>query len=985
VLAGDNTALAGSPIGTCPVSGLLGSGDAVSRGPEMTSEPCRVARFGKVSTHAKLLLLSTLALFDVACEPSGTPGTSSTADATLTDLQGCKSPADCNDGDPCTQDNCGPGGLCSAVAVAGCSQPCDPLMQCTVGVCDPGKNACVGCVQDGDCKAGMWCDSGKCAVAKACKSDLECKTQSKVCSAGPEVCVDCESNADCAAGTRCEGRHCVPRKVCASSKDCPKLCDKKSGFCIDCNVSGDCSADQYCNPFGQCAPAICTVGTCLSTRHFPCKSDRSGFEPGTDCASLNPCSTGTCQSSGCATVATSGLCNDGNLCTSADACKEGKCAGAAIDCTDKNPCTLDTCSPTSGCKHTTHEGTCDDGNSCSTGDSCENGTCAGVLLACDDGDPCTTDACSQSAGCGHLPSGQMPCSDGNSCTSDDVCIAGGCKGGPVSCDDGQPCTADACNTKSGCSHVPVNSPCDDGDLCTDGDACKAGKCAATAKNCDDGVGCTVDTCSQGVGCLHKPVDGACDDNNTCTDDACSTVIGCDHKAVVATCSDGNACTSPDVCMDGNCAGGQALKCDDGNPCTDDTCQGVVGCVALPNAATCDDGAACTGTDLCAKGKCAGQPRLFQVSAPGSTYGHFLAETDDGFAAAAAAGPNQVKLARYGKFGQQIWEKSYATSGGFGSAGSVRLVGSNWGFGIGYGTIAGGLIATDLEGNKKWQVDIGAGMGGIGSGGLVSLPDGLIWAGRGQSSGTHLVRVNNTGGIVWDVTDPWGDIAVNQATLWQQGILLIGTNGSFTGFAKSFSFAGAAMWTATYPGQPNGVVAVADGFVLAGSQRNEGIDYVWLAKIDVAGKIMWSRTMPQQYAGATALALVTGGWVAAGWINGVSAGNGDDFLLMRMDLDGNPLWTRSYGDAKQNRAGAVLAFGDGFLLGGPELIRTDAFGNATCGSSGTCVTLQQANCQDANACTADECTAAKGGCYFPGLSDGLKCGLGKTCKAAVCAP
>lgn len=50
----------------------------------------------------------------------------------------------------------------------------------------------------------------------------------------------------------------------------------------------------------------------------------------------------------------------------------------------------------------------------------------------------------------------------------------------------------------------------------------------------------------------------------------------------------------------------SLVCDDGNPCTDDTCDPVSGCVFTANDTnSCDDGDACSLIDLCSAGKCLG--------------------------------------------------------------------------------------------------------------------------------------------------------------------------------------------------------------------------------------------------------------------------------------------------------------------------------------------------------------------------------------------
>ena len=47
----------------------------------------------------------------------------------------------------------------------------------------------------------------------------------------------------------------------------------------------------------------------------------------------------------------------------------------------------------------------------------------------------------------------------------------------------------------------------------------------------------------------------CDDGNSCTDDACDPVVGCVHTNSTAACTDGNACTTNDRCTGGTCVGG----------------------------------------------------------------------------------------------------------------------------------------------------------------------------------------------------------------------------------------------------------------------------------------------------------------------------------------------------------------------------------------------------------------------------------------------
>ncbi len=103
-------------------------------------------------------------------------------------------------------------------------------------------------------------------------------------------------------------------------------------------------------------------------------------------------------------------------------------------------------------------------------------------------------------------------------------------------------------------------------------------------------------------------EGLCDDGNPCTDDTCAGTGSCAHHANTQACEDGNACTAQDACQDGACAGGGGKTCDDQNPCTTDTCEVKTGCVFVANGVACSDGDVCTVGDTCSESVCvAGMP------------------------------------------------------------------------------------------------------------------------------------------------------------------------------------------------------------------------------------------------------------------------------------------------------------------------------------------------------------------------------------------
>ncbi len=214
-----------------------------------------------------------------------------------------------------------------------------------------------------------------------------------------------------------------------------------------------------------------------------------------------------------------------------------------------------------------------------------------------------------------------------------VCLVAACGAGP----DGK----FACVTK------PKDGACDDGDVCSSLDTCAQGACKGGAAVTCDGDTCNAGTCDPKAGCGKTPKDGACDDGDACTaDDTCQggvcksgaakpcddknpcTIDSCDAKigcvaapsAEGSPCEDGNACTgtsaAKDGCVNGGCIGGGAIACSDGNPCTKDACLPASGCTATADdGGACDDGNKCTEGDICFGGGCGGKDKVCDDGSP----------------------------------------------------------------------------------------------------------------------------------------------------------------------------------------------------------------------------------------------------------------------------------------------------------------------------------------------------------------------------------
>ena len=188
-----------------------------------------------------------------------------------------------------------------------------------------------------------------------------------------------------------------------------------------------------------------------------------------------------------------------------------------------------------------------------------------------------------------------------------------------------PSTQPGCPGQQGCA-CASDEACDDGNPCTYGGACVDGACTAGfAETCEDGDACSLDTCTPSQGCIHTLSSGpcqdgdactvgdackddvcvpgkprTCDDGNECTDDSCQTSVGCTFTHNKIACKEGNICLETSYCSDGNCMHGKWKPCDDGVLCTYDTCDPIDGCTFAPVPLP----APCTGSAAEKWGRCA---------------------------------------------------------------------------------------------------------------------------------------------------------------------------------------------------------------------------------------------------------------------------------------------------------------------------------------------------------------------------------------------
>ncbi len=549
--------------------------------------------------------------------------------------------------------------------------PCSENDECLSGWCveHMGQKVCSQTCQE-ECPEGWSClqvGAGGRDVVFICVSNV------------PNLCRPCTAASDCAgvAGTEdaCvtyEGGGAFCGGKCGEEEECPTgftcqtvttvngialdQCVNDEWVCDCTDTSVDLGLFTYCeeeNEFGLCqGKRVCTEeGLTDCDAGAPAPETCNGLDDDCDgdvdegdlvegvgiCDDGNDCTADQCLGAdGCENVDLSeGECIDGDPCTVADHCEAGACVGNLVICDDGNPCTDDECDSSGGCLFVNNDAPCDDGDPCTVGDQCAAGACAGTAVPCE----CQIDEDCAALEDGDLCNGTLSCDQGQWPYQCEIV-----PGSVVECEDPAPgsnqiCQQAFCDPGTGqCSVIADHegNSCDDGDACTVGDQCVAGTCTpGVPADCDDDNVCTDDSCDPELGCVFTDntlacEDGSvctvgdlcagglclpgavlvCDDGNPCTDDVCDPVAGCLFTANQAACDDGVGCTLGDHCVEGACVSDALDPCDDGNPCTDNLCDPALGCQSSDNENDCDDGDVCTLNDHCALGECVGDGELF---------------------------------------------------------------------------------------------------------------------------------------------------------------------------------------------------------------------------------------------------------------------------------------------------------------------------------------------------------------------------------------
>ncbi|MEM6732034.1 MAG: hypothetical protein AAF658_10795 [Myxococcota bacterium] len=316
----------------------------------------------------------------------------------------CLTTGDCNDGNSCTVDACGPEGLCIEPPVPvgdpciGESGICNESAQCreclnsqNVTSSDQaidGRNARCS-TQPGNPNIDLQCQIATCNADDTC--EIISVPNTNTSDGQPIACNDGSSQTvnDICNGGRCAG---------CRENDCQDFL-QTNGVCTPTNVRDGLSCSSGSNGAAVGTSPVCDLGFCVgcaglnnfsSCRQFEHQNDGDGnVSPNDDCVNIgrpssqscqdnNQCTgTGNCQGTVCVNtpILNGAACNDGNACSTASQCNaSGSCVPTSfVSCPSNSTCSGGVC-------------VCRAANQCAFG----GGTvcCANTQVCCNNGVGC---------------------------------------------------------------------------------------------------------------------------------------------------------------------------------------------------------------------------------------------------------------------------------------------------------------------------------------------------------------------------------------------------------------------------------------------------------------------------------------------------------------------------------------------------------------------------------------------------------------------
>jgi hypothetical protein len=236
-----------------------------------------------------------------------------------------------------------------------------------------------------------------------------------------------------------------------------------------------------------------------------------------------------------------------------------------------------------------------------------------------------------------------------------------------------------------------------------------------------------------------------------------------------------------------------------------------------------------------------------------------------------------------------------------------------------------LLKTDPKGELLWKKRFGGPDDDSGYSVCVTNDGGIILVGKKYYDETehnvYAVRTDKDGNIVWKTCYGGEEIdegrAVKQTS--DSGFIIVGKTQSFSETSDVIVIrtdsCGDTLWMRAFGGENleigTDVIETEEGdFVVTGysCSPETWVADAYVIKIDSQGKLVWEKTIGSEGDERTYAIVETEdkGFLIAGYTQFEHDAGGDEVQLLKIDSEGNPLWTREYGgDAKDHGRSLVL--------------------------------------------------------------------------------
>jgi len=300
-----------------------------------------------------------------------------------------------------------------------------------------------------------------------------------------------------------------------------------------------------------------------------------------------------------------------------------------------------------------------------------------------------------------------------------------------------------------------------------------------------------------------------------------------------------------------------------------------------------------------------------------------------------AGNYDVWLIKTNSSGDTLWTKTFGGSDwDVGRSvqqtidGGYIITGETYSFGAGNYDVW--LIKTNSSGDTLWTKTFGGNDWDEGRSVQQTTDEGYIITGHTESFGAGnsdvwLIKTDVSGDTLWTKTFGGSDRDVGRSV--QQT-----TDGGYilTGYTESFgagnsdiwliktNVSGDTLWTKTFGGNSEdwgwSVQQTTDGgYIITGYTESFGAGNsdIWLIKTNASGDTLWTKTFggSDRDVGKSVQQTTDGEYILTGYTESFGAGS-FDYWLIKANISGDTLWTKTLGGNSPDEAGFVQQTTDG---------------------------------------------------------------------------